>query len=201
VIATLAVLALGWLAGTQQLKADLAAARDSLAKCATVHHSRPLRTMRPPLRTSAPTGDVPRSAIRGSAVGSVLTDGASSRNGGRVHSPEKVAGIAESGGAPITPPRRPAPSPSGFLSGPNETLSHWYPVQSGASRPGVGERKNGPGFYSRHPGWSTLGALALGAAIGTAICQTNHEHGVRIATAPSPPDDDDHEHHHGRKCR
>ena len=37
-VGTLLVLALGWLVGEQQLKADLAAARDSLAKCATATH-------------------------------------------------------------------------------------------------------------------------------------------------------------------
>jgi hypothetical protein len=65
-----------------------------------------------------------------------------------------------------------------------------------------------PGFYRRHPALTTLGAIGLGALIGAAICNTNHEHGVRIEwrtrevlTDPPPPvvwPPDDDEHHHKR---
>jgi hypothetical protein len=42
---------------------------------------------------------------------------------------------------------------------------------------------------------------------GAAVCQTNHEHGVRIVLGPAPPpdddddgDDDDKRGHHGKGC-
>jgi hypothetical protein len=185
------------------LQAQNDSLRATLAKCATVHHvshSRPVAQRRAS-RSGASGGTAVR--LGGPAV-SVA---------GRVHSPEKVAGTR--GHAPTPESFSGAsPPPSGFLSGEVNQSLRWRaasgeaePRPGGAVVSGGNQYRPSPGFYRRHPGWSTLGAIGLGALVGTAICQTNHEHGVRVEwrtrevlTDPpppvSPPDDDDHEGHH-----
>jgi hypothetical protein len=134
--------------------------------------------------------------------------------------PEKVAGGLGQGRSvrkfSVAPEvKLSAPPPSGFLSGEVNQSLRWRaasgeaePRPGGAVVSGGNQYRPSPGFYRRHPALTTLGAIGLGALIGAAICNTNHEHGVRIEwrtrevlTDPPPPvvwPPDDDEHHHKR---
>ena len=201
------------------LQAQNDSLRAALAKCATVHQvSRPAPAAHQSKGTGRSSGRIHSGTVRVGSGRSITTSGAADPF--PVSFPEKVAGgqsagIASAlrGGSSAGP--HGTPPPSGFLSGEVNQSLRWRaasgeaePRPGGAVVSGGNQYRPSPGFYRRHPALTTLGAIGLGALIGAAICNTNHEHGARIEwrtrevlTDPPPPvvwPPDDDEHHHKR---